>query len=236
MSKVIPIFRRELFAYFYSPMAYIVISVFLIFTGWFFTSQLFLANDSSLRTVFSTIPFIFIFFAPAITMRLLTDERRSGTIELLVTMPLSDIDIVLGKYFASLGLLVVALVFTLPYAITIVVLGKPDAGMLVTGYVGLVLMGASYLAVGVFASTVSKNQVVSFIIAFMIIFALFLLDKFLAVMPSYLVPLLQYLSIDYHYNNIGRGVIDSRDVVYYLSLIVFMLALAKLSIESRKWS
>jgi ABC-2 type transport system permease protein len=236
MSKVIPIFRRELFAYFYSPMAYIVISVFLIFTGWFFTSQLFLANDSSLRTVFSTIPFIFIFFAPAITMRLLTDERRSGTIELLVTMPLSDIEIVLGKYFASLGLLVVALVFTLPYAITIVVLGKPDAGMLVTGYVGLVLMGASYLAVGVFASTVSKNQVVSFIIAFMIIFALFLLDKFLAVMPSYLVPLLQYLSIDYHYNNIGRGVIDSRDVVYYLSLIVFMLALAKLSIESRKWS
>ena len=236
MSKVIPIFRRELFAYFYSPMAYIVISVFLIFTGWFFTSQLFLANDSSLRTVFSTIPFIFIFFAPAITMRLLTDERRSGTIELLVTMPLSDIEIVLGKYFASLGLLVVALVFTLPYAITVVVLGKPDAGMLVTGYVGLVLMGASYLAVGVFASTVSKNQVVSFIIAFMIIFALFLLDKFLAVMPSYLVPFLQYLSIDYHYNNIGRGVIDSRDVVYYLSLIVFMLALAKLSIESRKWS
>jgi ABC-2 type transport system permease protein len=217
-------------------MAYIVISVFLIFTGWFFTSQLFLANDSSLRSVFNTIPFIFIFFAPAITMRLLTEERRSGTIELLVTMPLSDLDIVLGKYLASLGLLVTALVFTLPYAITILVLGKPDAGMLVTGYVGLALMGASYLAVGVFASTVSKNQVVSFIIAFMIIFALFLLDKFLAVMPSPLVPILQYLSIDYHYNNIGRGVIDSRDVMYYFSLVVFMLALAKLSIESRKWS
>jgi ABC-2 type transport system permease protein len=236
MSKVIPIFRRELFAYFNSPMAYIVISVFLIFTGWFFTSQLFLANDSSLRSVFNTIPFIFIFFAPAITMRLLTEERRSGTIELLVTLPLSDLEIVLGKYLASLGLLVAALVFTLPYAITILVLGKPDAGMLVTGYVGLVLMGASYLAVGVFASTVSKNQVVSFIIAFMIIFALFLLDKFLAVMPSPLVPILQYLSIDYHYNNIGRGVIDSRDVMYYFSLVVFMLALAKLSIESRKWS
>ena len=236
MNKVIPIFRRELFAYFYSPMAYIVISVFLIFTGWFFTSQLFLANDSSLRSVFSTIPFIFIFFAPAITMRLLTEERKSGTIELLVTMPLSDLEIVLGKYLASLGLLVVSLIFTLPFAITIFAVGKPDTGMLVTGYVGLALMGASYIAIGVFASTISKNQVVSFIIAFMIIFALFLLDKFLAVMPSYLVPILQYLSIDYHYNNIGRGVIDSRDVVYYLSLIVFMLALSKLSLESRKWS
>ena len=223
-------------AFFFSPVAYIVISVFLLFTGWFFTSQLFLANDSSLRSMFGTIPFIFIFFAPAITMRLLSEERKSGTIELLFTMPLSDLEIVLGKYLAGLGLLVVAFVFTIPYAVTIILLGKPDMGMLLTGYLGLVLMGASYIAVGVFASTVSKNQVVSFIIAFMIIFALFLLDKFLAVMPSYLVSILQYMSIDYHYNNIGRGVIDSRDMTYYLSLIVFMLALAKLSLESRKWS
>ncbi len=236
MNKVIPIFRREMFAYFYSPMAYIVIAVFLMLTGWFFTSQVFLANDSSLRSVFSVIPFIFIFFAPAITMRLMSEERKSGTIELLVTMPLSDWEIVLGKYFAGLGLLVVALFFTLPYAITIIALGNPDMGMMVTGYLGLVLMGASYISVGVFASTISKNQVVSFIIAFMIIFVLFLLDKFLPVMPSYLVPLLQYLSIDYHYNNIGRGVIDTRDILYYLSLIVFMLSLAKLSLESRKWS
>jgi ABC-2 type transport system permease protein len=236
MNNVIPIFRREMFAYFYSPMAYIVLSVFLLITGWFFTTQVFLANDSSLRSVFSVIPFIFIFFAPAITMRLMSEERKSGTIELLVTMPLSDWEIVLGKYFAGLGLLVVGLLFTLPYALTIIFLGKPDIGMLLTGYVGLVLMGASYVSVGVFASTVSKNQVVSFIIAFMIIFILFLLDKFLMVMPSYLVPVLQYLSIDYHFNNIGRGVLDTRDILYYLSLIAFMLSLAKLSLESRKWS
>jgi ABC-2 type transport system permease protein len=236
MTKVLPIFRREMSAYFFSPTAYIVISVFLIFTGWFFTSQLFLADDSSLRSVFATIPFIFIFFAPAITMRLISEERKSGTIELLVTMPLSDIDIVVGKYLAGLGLLAVALLFTFPYALTILFLGKPDLGMMITGYLGLILMGASYIAVGVFASTVSKNQVVSFIIAFMIIFFLFLLDKFLVVMPAYLVPVLQYLSIDYHYENFGRGVIDSRDIVYYLSLIVFMLSLAKLSVESRKWS
>jgi ABC-2 type transport system permease protein len=236
MKKVIPIFRREIFAYFFSPMAYIVISVFLLLTGWFFTSELFLANDSSLRSVFSIIPFIFIFFAPAITMRLLSEERKSGTIELLVTMPITDLEIVLGKYFAGLGLLVVALFFTLPYALTIIILGRPDLGMLVTGYLGLILMGASYISVGVFASTISKNQVISFIVAFMIIFILFLLNKFLPVMPSYLVPLLQYLSIDYHFTNVSRGVIDTRDIVYYLSLIVFMLSLAKLSLESRKWN
>ncbi len=236
MRNVLPIFRRDMFAYFYSPVAYIVISVFLILTGWFFTSEMFLSNESSLRSVFGIIPFIFIFFIPAVTMRLLSEERKSGTIELLVTMPVSDIEIVLGKYFAGLGFLIVALLFTLPYALTIIILGEPDTGMLFTGYIGLVLMGASYVSIGIFASTVSKNQVVAFIISFAIIFVLWLINKFLMFVPPPLVPLLQYLSIDYHYENIGRGVIDSRDIAYYLSLIVFMLSLSKLSLESRKWS
>jgi len=236
MKRVVPIFRDGLFAYFYSPVAYIVISVFLILTGWFFTSQVFLANDSSLRSVFGIIPFIFIFFIPAVTMRLISEERKSGTIELLFTMPISDTEIILGKYFSALGLLVVALLFTLPFALTIMILGEPDMGMLITGYLGLVLVGSSYIAVGIFASTISKNQVISFIIAFLVIFVLWLLNKFLMIIPPRLVPLLQYLSIDYHYENIARGVIDSRDVIYYLSLIAFMLSLAKLFLESRKWS
>ena len=236
MKKTVPIFRRELSAYFFSPMAYIVISVFLLITGWFFTSELFLSNSSSLRNVFEIITFIFIFFIPAITMRLLSEERKSGTIELLVTMPVSDLEIVLGKYFAGLGLLIVALFFSLPYAFTLMVLGQPDIGMLISGYLGLVLLGASYVSIGVFASTVSKNQVVAFIIAFTIIFTLWLIDKFLIIMPVYLVSTLQFLSIDYHFNNIARGVIDSRDLLYYLSLIVFMLSLSKLSLESRKWN
>ncbi len=236
MKKVIPIFRREIFAYFFSPMAYIVISVFLLITGWIFSAEMFLANDSSLRSVFSFIPFIFLFFVPAVTMRLLSEERKSGTIELLFTMPISDIEIVLGKYFAGLGLLLVALLFTLPYALTIMILGEPDIGMLITGYLGLILMGASYVAVGTFASTISGNQVISFIIAFLIIFVLWLINKFLMLIPPAFVPFFQYLSIDYHFENISRGVIDSRDIAYYLSLIVFMLSLAKLSLESRKWS
>ncbi len=236
MKKAIPIFRRELAAYFFSPMAYIVITVFLLITGWFFTSQLFLTGDSSLRSMFGIIPFIFIFFTPAITMRLMSEERKSGTIELLVTMPISDLEIVLGKYFAGLGLLIAALFFTFPYALTIIVLGEPDMGMLICGYLGLVLMGASCIAIGVFASTISKNQVISFIIAFLIIFSLGLFDYILIFMPSYLVPLLQFMSIDYHYSNIGRGVIDSRDLLYYLSLIIFMISLSRISLESRKWN
>ena len=236
MRNILPIFRREIFAYFYSPMAYIVITVFLIITGWFFTSEMFLSNESSLRSVFSIIPFIFIFFVPAITMRLLSEERKSGTIELLFTMPISDMEIILGKYFAGLGLIVVGLLFTLPYSLTIIVLGEPDIGMLITGYLGLILMGAAYVAIGIFASTISKNQVVAFIIAFIIIFFLWLINKFLMLIPPPFIPVLQYLSIDYHYENIGRGVIDSRDIAYYLSLVVFMLSLAKLSLESRKWS
>ena len=236
MRKVIPILRRDMFAYFYSPVAYIVISVFLIITGWFFTSEMFIANDSSLRSVFGIIPFIFIFFVPAITMRLMSEERKSGTAEILFTMPISDIEIVLGKYFAGLGLLAAALLFTIPYGVTVVALGEPDIGMMVTGYLGLLLMGAAYVSVGVFASTISGNQVISFIIAFLIIFALWLIDKFLVIIPPLMVPVLQYLSIDYHYQNIARGVIDSRDVLYYLSVVVFMLSLARLSLESRKWS
>ena len=236
MKKALPIFYRELSAYFNSLMAYIVISVFLLLTGWFFTSELFLSGDSSLRNVFGIIPFFFIFFIPAITMRLLSEERKSGTIELLVTMPISDLDIVLGKYFAGLGLLVMALLFTFPYALTIMILGEPDIGMLICGYFGLILMGASYVSIGVFASTISKSQVVSFIIAFLIIFVLWMIDKFLVIMPTNLVPYLQFLSIDYHYQNISRGVIDSRDLLYYISLIIFMLSLSKLSLESRKWS
>ena len=197
MNKVIPIFRREVFAYFFSPMAYIVISAFLLLTGWFFTSDLFLSNNSSLRSVFSIIPFIFIFFVPAITMRLLSEEQKSGTIELLFTMPISDIDIILGKFFAGLSLIVVALLFTIPYAFTIIVLGKPDMGMMLTGYIGLILMGAAYVAIGVFASTISKNQVVSFIVAFLIIFSLWLIDKFLIFVPPTFVSFFQYMSIDF---------------------------------------
>lgn len=236
MRNVLTIFHRELRSYFSSTIAYIVITVFLLISGWFFSSNLFLMNQATLRSAFGIIPLIFIFFVPAITMRLISEEKKSGTIELLVTMPIKDHEIVLGKYFAALVLLAIALAFTLIYAFSVALLGNLDAGPTIGGYLGLLFMGAAYLALGLFASSITENQIVAFIVAFAIIFVLFMLDKILFFVPSGLTTIFEYLSIDYHFNNIARGVIDSRDVIYYLSVIVLGLMLASRMIERRKWS
>ena len=235
MTKVYPIFKRELKAYFNSPIAYIVISVFLLITGWFFTSNLFLVGQASLRGAFGIIPFIFVFFTPAITMKLLSEEKKSGSIELLTTMPVREWDIVFGKYLASVVLLVTAIVLTLPYFITIAFLGDVDGGGEIASYLGLMLMGSAYLSIGVLGSSLSENQVVGFIISFIIVFTLFLMDKFLDFVPALFAGVLEYMSIGYHFQNISRGVFDSRDIIYYLSLIACMLSLAKIVLESRKW-
>lgn len=234
--KIYPIFKKELKSYFVSPVAYIVLTVFLLISGWFFSSSFFLINQATLRGGFSIIPIIFIFFAPAITMRLIAEEKKSGTIELLVTMPVRDSEIILGKFFAALALLSVAVLLTFPYAIIVSFLGDLDWGPVIGGYLGLILMGAAYLAIGLFASTLTENQVVAFIIGLFFVFTLFMLDKVLIFVPQGLVSILEYLSIEYHFTNISRGVIDSRDIIYYLSLIIFTLFLAIRGLGNRRWS
>jgi len=236
MPNVIPIFRKELRSYFNSPIAYIVITVFLLISGWFFSTNLFLVNQATLRSAFGVIPLIFIFFVPAISMRLISEEKKSGTIELLVTMPIKDHEIILGKFFSALVLVAIALIFTFFYGLTIAFLGNVDEGPVIGGYLGLLLMGAAYLALGLFASSLTENQIVAFIVAFLIIFILFMFDKILFFVPTWMASILEYLSIDYHFNNIARGVIDTRDVIYYLSIIVLGLTLASHMIERRKWS
>ena len=236
MNNILAVAKKELKSYFNSPIAYIIITVFLLISGWFFATGLFLVNEASLRNVMGVVPLIFIFFIPAITMRLISEEKKIGTIELMLTMPVRDSEIILGKFFASLALLAIALLFTWIYWITIALLGNPDAGPIWGGYIGLLLMGSAYLAIGVYASSVTENQIVSFIIAFIIIFFFFMLDKVLIFTPPALAPILEYLSIDYHFNNIARGVIDSRDVIYYLSLTIFALSLASHTLAKRKWT
>jgi ABC-2 type transport system permease protein len=179
------------------------------------------------------IPIIFIFFIPAITMRLISEEKKIGTIELMLTMPLKESEIVLGKYLASLALLFIALLFTLIYVFTVAILGNPDGGPIFGAYLGLLLIGSSYLAIGIYASSITENQIVSFIISFVIILVFFMLDKVLIFVPASIAGILEYLSIDYHFNNITRGVIDSRDLVYYLSLTVFGLVLATQALARR---
>jgi ABC-2 type transport system permease protein len=233
--NIFAIFRRELRSYFNSPVAYVVIVVFLAIIGWFFTSNLFLMNVASLRVVFELVPLIFLFFIPAITMRLLAEEKKSGTLELLTTKPIQDADIILGKFLAAWALLFAALLPTLLYVITLALLGSPDLGPIVTGYLGLLLMGAVYIAIGLFASSITENQIVAFIISFLIVLALFLMDKVLMYVPEGLASTMEFLGIDYHFGNIARGVIDSRDVIYFLSLLGFSLSCATISLGRRRW-
>jgi len=227
--------RKELRTFFDSHIAYIVITIFLLICGWFFFSDLFLVNQASMRNLFGIIPFIFMFFVPAVTMRLISEEKRSGTIEVLVTLPVKDHEIILGKFLAGLILIAVAVILTSLYAITLSGIGDFDFGSVVSGYIGLIFLGAAYLSIGIFTSSLTQNQIVAFITSFVIIFALFMLDKVLMFMPTLLASFLEYLSVSYHFSNISRGVIDSRDVIYYLSLIFFFLFLAVRSLENRKW-
>jgi ABC-2 type transport system permease protein len=229
------IFQKELRSYFNSPVAYIVIVVFLVILGWFFTSGIFLANVSSLRTVFETTPFLLLFFAPAITMRLISEEKKSGTLELLLTKPVKEYEIIVGKFLAAWVLYFFALLPTLSYYITMSLLGTLDLGPVIGGYLGLLLVGAVFLAVGVFGSSITENQVVGFIVSFLIVFVLFMLDKILLYVPASLASVLEYLSVDYHFSNIARGIIDSRDVLYYISAIMLTLLLGTVSLQKRRW-
>jgi ABC-2 type transport system permease protein len=234
-QNILPIFRRELRSYFNSPVAYVVIVVFLAIIGWFFTSNLFLMNVASMRVVFELVPLVFLFFVPAITMRLLAEEKKSGTLELLTTKPVTDAEIVIAKFLAAWALLAAALLPTLLYLFTMMALGSIDVGPVITGYIGLLLMGGAYIAIGIFASSLTENQIIAFITGFLIVLALFLMDKVLMYVPEGLASTVEFLAVDYHFSNIARGVIDSRDIIYFVSLLGFSLLLATVSLERRKW-
>lgn len=234
MNNILCIFRREFRSYFDSPVAYIVLMFFLLIAGYFFTSNLFLINQANLRTLFGIVPLLFVFFIPAISMRLLAEEKKSGTIELLFTYPIRDREIVIGKYLAALGLIATLLLFTLIYAFSLSTLGDLDAGQAFSGYVGLFLLGAAYLAIGILASAITENQIVAFIIALAISFFFFILDKILFFVPSALANILEYLAIEYHFQNVARGVIDTRNLTYFGSMIFVGLLLASHALSRRK--
>jgi ABC-2 type transport system permease protein len=235
MTPALVISRREIRTYFNSPVAYIVVPVFVIITGYLFFTQLFLEKQADMRGFFNIMPLMFMFMIPAITMRLLADEKSSGTLELLITMPVRDWEVVVGKFLAAMALLCTAIGLTLVFALTVKSLGPIDRGPTIGGYLGLVLMGGAYVAIGVMASALTRNSIVSFIIAFAISFALYLLGRLTQFLPQALQKLVAYLSIDGHFENVGRGVIDTRDVIYYFSVMAVSLLIATLSLESRRW-
>jgi len=236
MNLALTITKKEIKSYFNSPAAYIVLVIFLLLSGWFFASPLFINNQANLRTLFSIIPLLYLFFIPAITMGLLSREKNTGTIEILATLPIKDTQIIMGKFWASVSLIGVGLLLTLVHFITILLLGtNVDFGAIFCGYIGLMFMGAVYSSIGIFASSITSNQIVALIISFFIIFFLFVIKFFLMFVPDFMVGIFQFLSIDYHFSNIIRGVIDTRNIIYFVSLIVLFLKLAQASLENRNW-
>ncbi len=236
MSYTSIITKKELKSYFDSPAAYIILVIFLVISGWFFASPLFLNKVAEMRSLFNVVPIVYIFFVPAITMGLIAKEKVTGTIETLATLPIREKDIIMGKFWASIGLIGIALLLTLPNLLTIIILGKNiDYGAIFCGYFGLLLLGAVYSAIGIFTSTLTNNQIVAFIISFFIIAFLYIIQYSLIFIPAPLVAFFQYISIGYHLSNISRGVIDTRNIIYFLSLIVLFLYLAEYILHNRKW-
>ena len=218
MRQIKNIFIKEFRTYFVSPIAYIVISVFLLVTGWFFFMTFFLFNQADLRNFFVLLPIIFSFVVPAITMRLFSEELNMGSYEILLTLPVTFRAVILGKFLASVAFIAAMMLPTLAYPITISFIGQIDWGPVAGGYIGSIMLGAAFSAIGLFASSLTRNQIIAFIIGLVICFALTLIDKMLFFLPQSLLGIFEYLGADFHFQNISKGIIDSRDILYFLSV------------------
>lgn len=217
------IMKKELLSYFTTPIAYIVITVFLIISGWFFFSTFFLYGQAEMRGFFQLLPIILSFIVPAVTMRLFAEEKNTGSFEILMTLPVSTEHIVIGKLLAGTVFVMLMLLPTLFYAVSIAIVGSLDPGPVIGGYLGAVLLGGAFSSIGIFSSSLTKNQIIAFIIGICICLILTLIDKFLFFLPAPLLGFFEYLGADYHFRNISRGIIDSRDILYFLSVIAVAL-------------
>ncbi len=237
-TNIKTIYSKELKSYFNSPVAYIVMIVFMVISGFLFTMSFFQINVASMREFFGSFFIqlvLFVVFIPAITMRSFSEEKKQGTLELLLTKPITDIELILGKYLSALTLIVITLSPTILYFIIIKMIGPIPFWPFLTSLLGYILMSAFFVGVGVFVSSLTENQIIAFIVSVLICLFFFLSGKLLIVFPTSLVSIFEYLTTDYHLSNISRGVIDSRVLIYYFSMIFFTLFLTKVSLESRKW-
>ncbi|MDX2498637.1 MAG: ABC transporter permease subunit [Desulfobacterales bacterium] len=219
MQQAIRICNKEFKDYFISPIAYIVISIFLLVTGWFFFTTFFYYNQADLRNFFGLLPITFAFLIPAVTMRLFSEEMNVGSYELLITLPVTFKDVLLGKFLAGVLFVAAALLPTLAYPICIAFMGQLDWGPVAGGYLGALLLGAAFVAVGLFSSSLTRNQIIAFTVGMAICFSLTLIDKMLFFFPNSLLGVIGYLGADFHFQNIAKGIVDSRDILYFLSVV-----------------
>jgi ABC-2 type transport system permease protein len=253
MSNVLTIFRKELNSYFSSPIAYLVLAFFGFLAGYFFYVYVAIfvsrgmesqmmgrgmpmdVNEWVIRPLLSNLSVIGLFMIPMITMRLFAEEKRSGTIELLATSPVRDIEVIVGKWLAALVLYACALGVSALSVATLYLYGKPDLSPIVTGYLGLLLQGGALLAIGTFISTTTKNQIIAAFATFAVCLILWVLDWVSAYETAAWAKVIAYLSVITHFEPFAKGVLDSKDVVFYLSMIFFGLFLTSRSMESLRW-
>ena len=235
MSKVLAIAGRELRTYFTSPLAYVVAAFFTLVAGYLFSLILYHTKQASLTPLFSNLTVMFLLITPALTMRLLADERKTGTIELLMTSPITDRELVIGKYLSAVLYLAFLLALTFVYPIILGFLGKPDWATIATGYLGTFLLGASFMAIGVFASSLTANMIIAAMITFALSLVCWLLPSAGQMFGGTANDVMTYLSVINHQENLGRGIIDTTDLLFYLSFIFAFLFLTIRSVETYHW-
>ncbi|MFC1984694.1 ABC transporter permease [Chloroflexota bacterium] len=237
MRNTTVIALREFKSYLASPMAYIVTGIFLALTGFLFITSPVTGYETSIRGLWQTWGIILLLLISSVlTMRLLAEERKMGTLELLLTAPVRDSEVIIGKFLGSLGILTAMLALTFYYPILLWIFGDPDWGPIVTGYLGLFLVGCTTLAVGLFASSLTSNQIVAAVVTGGILFALWFVGMLANLLPEVLGEVVNYLSLGYHFPDFMRGVVDTRGIIYYLSTTVLFLFLAIRSLASSRWS
>lgn len=240
------LFLREIKSFLNSLIGYIIISVFLVISGlflWVFPLDFNVLNMgyANLDGLFLIGPFVFLFLVPAITMKSFAEEKRLGTIEMLLTKPITDLEIIMAKFFADIVLLIIALIPTLIYYYSVYQLGFPkgnlDQGAMWGSYLGLIFIGATFISIGIFISSITDNQIISFVVSFLICGAVFLGFEFIYSLELFgsFDLFVKSIGVSHHYSSISRGVIDTRDVIYFLSVITFFILLSKVSLQSRKW-
>jgi len=235
LRNTLAIAERELKAYFVSPVAYVITALFLLISGYLFSVILLNTNEATLRLLMGNLSVIWLFITPALTMRLLAEETRAGTIELLLTNPVRDVEVVVGKYLGALALLLVMVAFTLYYPALLLILGNPDRGPMIAAYLGLILQGAAFLAIGLMASSLTENQIVAAVLTFAILLIMWLSESVANFIGKPASDIMRYLSVSSHSQDFARGVIDTTHVVYFLSIVAAALFLTFLSLQTRRW-
>ncbi len=229
--------KKELQSYFDSLIAYILLVLFLGFSGfftWLYGSDIFITGQASLQSFFGIAYWTLFFFTPALTMRLLAEEKKTGTLEMLLTKAVTDRQVVAGKFLAAFLLVVLALAFTFPYVATLANIGDIDAGQILCGYAGLALMSGAYISIGLYASSQTSNQIVSFLLALSIgLFFHIIFEVLASSFTGVVGQVFSTLSLSNHFDSISRGVVDTRDVIYFFSLIFLGLFLSEMSLTKR---